>query len=1033
MTLGVSAAAASNDEEQHRCVLCGRGSGVRPPCRRSGGATGKDYHSHEWKEHQGFVFCAGCFGEWKTGREQYRAFLLEKAELREAPGFTKMPQAFPSRIAYYQALRRCILTEFVEEISEERRREPTAGELLAGTAEPAADEHAKRKRGKANFKIELPRGTPDPNLADNVVELRCPGSPQVHKKLFWVERAEFLEPTSDIRATASSTNRQASTKLLLRGFGPGLMRLEEVPEAALWSIGFAGDTLSRWTAATDLLFDESTEKLNSSLEAMIVDPRRLELGTYKKEATLQKRAEDEAARAEDQPCPLHPQIPIMNSSQEAAVMGATYRLEVLHGPPGTGKSTTVLQYLCRRLPERAAAVVTCVGNQALDAVCEKLGQAHESGILRILVLGAETRMGRTARRFTVEELVKSDQEVLSMARTLRVACESQPAPDVEGRRDDSEGEKGPAEKDGRNFHESLEDCVELDQAKESARKRLVTGAQAFLVTVSSSHRLLSLVEKYKEVLSNKRMFAAVLDEAGATSETYVPLLLRLGIENLVLLGDHRQLPPLVKGDPISVARAKADRSLMERIADCRPSACRMLREQYRMFPGLGSLVSKLFYEGKLLNGKVEGPPLPGGVRRLRWLGHKGLEKSVGTSYENPIETATICELLSQDPALGRAEVEVLVIALYKRQCRALDDATKRLRRGRPRVRIATVDRAQGSEAEHVVLSCVRSNSRRAVGFAKDPRRLNVALSRAKESLTVVGSPKTMARGDMRWNSVYHWICACGLVEPIDEAGVAKRWPMASVSSWARDVVTSVSGGVTAFNKVAGVRHFQPQPTPKKQFTARDSLLQEQPALRNSSPQKLQKFQNLALSPSPGTRDGICAMPSDVQESVFEEGCSLRTQQEDSGESAANIVRHTLSKLCVTQELGSMKCYAHNDEERMLEAWDEALAWKEEQDEGLAWREALAWIEKEAAKKKGSPAGGARQEGFKQFEGGRNSGEEINMWRIVQGTGEGRREEETARGEAGGVHAARGIDDASETRARTAGDPKAGGSASEGRA
>eukprot|EP00439_Symbiodinium_sp_Y106_P084936 s1736_g27.t1 len=106
----------------------------------------------------------------------------------------------------------------------------------------------------------------------------------------------------------------------------------------------------------------------------------------------------------------------INSDQRSAVHGLSSRLEVIHGPPGTGKSTTIFHMLRSRLPSMdCAAIVTCVTNQAIDAVVEKLAQTHDSlGGLRILVLGNPDRVGRTAGQYTLDNLCKKDEIVLSM-------------------------------------------------------------------------------------------------------------------------------------------------------------------------------------------------------------------------------------------------------------------------------------------------------------------------------------------------------------------------------------------------------------------------------------------------------------------------------------------------------------------------------------------------------------------------------------------------------------------------------------------
>ncbi len=199
----------------------------------------------------------------------------------------------------------------------------------------------------------------------------------------------------------------------LEGFALSGQQLETVLDLVQQSLRlkvrlFAGDYLVRYRCAQELELQYPAALM---LEKMVLNPTRRDPGTY---ADCR---------------PFQCDLMSINDDQARAVRGLKSRVEIIHGPPGTGKSTTIFHVLSARLPVGAAAVVTCVTNQAIDAVAEKLSKAHEQGhLLRILVLGNPNRVGVTAGKYTLDPLCKRDALVVSMQwahnllqKTLRAA------------------------------------------------------------------------------------------------------------------------------------------------------------------------------------------------------------------------------------------------------------------------------------------------------------------------------------------------------------------------------------------------------------------------------------------------------------------------------------------------------------------------------------------------------------------------------------------------------------------------------------
>lgn len=541
----------------------------------------------------------------------------------------------------------------------------------------------------------------DLQLKDNVVELSG--------ALFWVTQCEIEEVTRK-----GVTGHEASLK------GVGLLgrRLETALRPSLHPSGqevclkvrlFAGDYLARYQCAMELQHEPPLERM---LEKMVLNPWHPEKGTYS-------------------PCrPFQRQLMSINEDQERAVKSLKSRVETIHGPPGTGKSTTIFHVLSARLPHGAAAVVTCVTNQAINAVTEKLSKTHEgTDGLRILVLGNPSRVGKTAGTYTLDNLCQRDALVVNMKWALNLLQKVLKAVEqlqwarqerlwrphqrsrfgqayIEGlpviQRYRAELERDNVQRrrqlmpeeiydpvkfylerlnstkqkmalavvrskplrlpfrkfrgflpsktwEVEVFHERLRKCVvkadnALRVARDTAPSRVVRNTRVFLCTISSSYQVRTLQEYFPKDFPG-RLAMSILDEAAATAETYVPLVIRIGVENLVMLGDHKQLNPLVLatgGDQV-IKDKNVDRSFMERAMACN-CPLHPLRTQYRMPDVLCKLVSKLFYSGHLrsdsdLTSRMRNLCL--GCSPLRWFDIQDREMEVGTSKINCAEVMQI--------------------------------------------------------------------------------------------------------------------------------------------------------------------------------------------------------------------------------------------------------------------------------------------------------------------------------------------------------------------------------------------------------
>lgn len=250
---------------------------------------------------------------------------------------------------------------------------------------------------------------------------------------------------------------------------------------------------------------------------------------------------------------------------------------------------------------------------------------------------------------------------------------------------------------------------------------------------------------------------AIIDEAGRATvpEVLVPI---VKAQRVVLVGDERQLPPMIEQslrDPNDAAGDSLDQSLFQalvaQVKEATPGHLASLRSQYRMRPSIGALISDVFYDGKLENGDTAQRPnraydwLPA---RVTWFStsdeRRRQESRIGYSFLNVMEADVAGQLLRRfESEVGKhaKKLSVGVIAAYAGQVAQINatiDPGNLDRWRKLDIEVATVDSFQGRERDIVIYSTVRSNPRREIGFQRDLRRVNVALSRAREVIAIVG-------------------------------------------------------------------------------------------------------------------------------------------------------------------------------------------------------------------------------------------------------------------------------------------------------
>jgi ATP-dependent RNA/DNA helicase IGHMBP2 len=423
----------------------------------------------------------------------------------------------------------------------------------------------------------------------------------------------------------------------------------------------------------------------------------------------------------------------LNPSQQEAVRFAlaAQDLAIIHGPPGTGKTTTIVELISQAIQQGHKVLACAPSNTAVDNMLERLVAAGH----KVVRVGHPARVDQRLRDHTLDAQAARQVE-MSIVREMQREAEdlyrqasrytrAKPPP---GAKQEMRREARRLKADARLLEQKAVDSV-LDRAD------VVCATTAF----------------NEDLLGDRRFGLAVIDEACQSTEPgcWIPV---LRADRIVLAGDHCQLPPTVLST--QAAREGFTTSLLERlIAHYGDSVTRQLDVQYRMHTQIMQFSSEQFYSDKLeahetvashlLHDLASIEPSPLTAEPVTFIDTAGADwneelEPDGESKRNPQEGALLLRKVRQLHAAGLNPRDIAVIAPYAAQVRwlreqwDLDD-----------LEIDTVDGFQGREKEAVLISCVRSNSTGEIGFLSDTRRMNVALTRARRKLIVVGDSATL--------------------------------------------------------------------------------------------------------------------------------------------------------------------------------------------------------------------------------------------------------------------------------------------------
>jgi len=446
-------------------------------------------------------------------------------------------------------------------------------------------------------------------------------------------------------------------------------------------------------------------------------------------------------------------FPTLNASQTAAAnkILAAEDLAIVHGPPGTGKTTTLVQAILALLRRDGGQtrddnqardgnqiLVTAPGNTAVDLLSEILSDLG----LNVLRIGNPARVSERQQALTLDSRIAEHPGAREIKKLKRRAAEFREMAHKYKRN------FGPAEREQRKalFDEARNLMKDVDRIERDILSDLLEKAQVITAT---------LVGANNPAIRDLRFDTVVIDEAGQALEPacWIPI---LKAKRLILAGDPCQLPPTIKS--ATAARDGLNTTLLEKNILLHPEAVTLLEEQYRMHETIMSYPSHTFYESRLrAHASVARHLLFEEDSALTFIDTAGCgyeERREDAGLTNPEEAAF---LLRHAAGLVTALESrystwnfptMAIISPYRLQVQLLRELmphSPELQRYAHKITVNTIDSFQGQERDIVYIGLTRSNPDSRIGFLSEIRRMNVAMTRARKKLVVIGDSATLAR------------------------------------------------------------------------------------------------------------------------------------------------------------------------------------------------------------------------------------------------------------------------------------------------
>lgn len=577
----------------------------------------------------------------------------------------------------------------------------------------------KVRRGDAWFPISIGRSYYN-SLNQMVVEvMRQPGSDIEHN--FEAGRPVYFFTIKNDMGTAGAKNTKGGSKLQYLSFTATVSYAEQDRMVvALPDSGRIVDLQRQNALGVQLFFDETSYRLMFEALDRVIRARSGRLADLRDIFYTKAPASRYTFDAM--------RFPWLNASQEKAVNEVLWAKDVavVHGPPGTGKTTTLVEAIFETLRRESQVLVCAQSNMAVDWISEKL---VDRGI-NVLRIGNPTRVNDKMLSFTYERRFEAHPDypqLWSIRKAIRELRQQRKHAD--------------------SWHQKMDRLKSRATELElRIRSSLFGEARVIASTLTGAANRVLEGEKYSTLF---------IDEAAQALEAACWIAIRKA-GRVILAGDHCQLPPTVKG--IMALKGGLGKTLMERIVENKPETVTLLKMQYRMNEQIMKFSSEWFYHGM-----VESAPTVShrGIldydTPMMWIDTAecdGKEEFVGENFGriNRAEAELTLQTLQQylekigKQRILEESIDVGIISPYRAQVQLLRKELRKREFFRPYrhlFTVNTVDGFQGQERDIILISLVRSNDGGDIGFLRDLRRMNVAITRARMKLIILGSSETM--------------------------------------------------------------------------------------------------------------------------------------------------------------------------------------------------------------------------------------------------------------------------------------------------
>lgn len=438
----------------------------------------------------------------------------------------------------------------------------------------------------------------------------------------------------------------------------------------------------------------------------------------------------------------------LNPSQKLAVNYAMREKEfyLIQGPPGTGKTQTSIEIVRQYRKQDMTVLISADSNMAVDNIMLGLLKYN----VNVIRIGESPKIMEEIQEHTLSHLIEGDFQYRIVAdglKQIKKLRETQRECIIPNKKNNkglsyfqirkfaerSQSDFGISAEDMKSMARwisSQEDVKNLqsriDKVKQKIIKDCVNGASVICTTNSNAN---------SQYLDKMEFDLVLIDEAGQSTEPSCLIPISKS-KKVILVGDHKQLPPTI----LSREAKELGVSLFERMmTNCRYT---LLDTQYRMNPIINEFPSNEFYDGKLKSApntethNIENRIFEKNVVFIECFGDEKKFKGA-TSFYNPAEIEIVLDLVLKYKEKGLEKDDIGVISPYGEQ-------VKQIKERMPFVEVNSIDGFQGREKKIIIISLTRSNDRNQIGFLKDLRRLNVALTRAICELVVIGNPKTIS-------------------------------------------------------------------------------------------------------------------------------------------------------------------------------------------------------------------------------------------------------------------------------------------------